>query len=138
MEDYRWAVLRGRMKPWQFQVFNLFFIVLYQNALLVLITLPAYIAWQNPAAIGVWDAIFAVVFAGFLVGETIADQQQWNFHQQQAGSRRHPRARLRHHRAVRVQPSPQLLLRAGAVVGLLRDRGRPPPSRAASGSGAAR
>ena len=32
MEDYRWAVLRGRMKPWQFQLFNLFFIVLYQNA----------------------------------------------------------------------------------------------------------
>ncbi|MGA7149417.1 MAG: DUF1295 domain-containing protein [Microbacterium sp.] len=82
MEDYRWAVLRGRMKPWQFQVFNLLFIVLYQNALLVLISLPAYIAWQHPAAIGVWDAIFAVVFAGLLVGETIADQQQWNFHQQ--------------------------------------------------------
>ena len=37
MEDYRWAILRGRMKPWQFQLFNLFFIVLYQNALLVLI-----------------------------------------------------------------------------------------------------
>ena len=40
MEDYRWAILRGRMKPWQFQLFNLFFIVLYQNALLVLITPP--------------------------------------------------------------------------------------------------
>jgi hypothetical protein len=40
MEDYRWAILRGRMKPWQFQRFNLLFIVLYQNALLVLITLP--------------------------------------------------------------------------------------------------
>ena len=57
MEDYRWAILRGRMKPWQFQLFNLFFIVLYQNALLVLITLPAYIAWQNPAPFGVWDAV---------------------------------------------------------------------------------
>src|SRR5690606_29122596 len=22
MEDYRWAILRGRMKPWLFQVFN--------------------------------------------------------------------------------------------------------------------
>src|SRR3954447_11920553 len=52
MEDYRWAILRGRMKPWQFQVFNLLFIVLYQNALLVLIPLPAYIAWQHPAPIG--------------------------------------------------------------------------------------
>jgi steroid 5-alpha reductase family enzyme len=81
MEDYRWAILRGRMKPWQFQLFNLFFIVLYQNALLVLITTPAYIAWQNPAPFGVWDAVFAVLFAAFLIGEFVADQQQWNFHQ---------------------------------------------------------
>ncbi len=80
MEDYRWAILRGRMKPWQFQVFNLLFIVLYQNALLVLITLPAYIAWQNPAPLNGWDAAFAVLFAAFLVGEFVADQQQWRFH----------------------------------------------------------
>jgi steroid 5-alpha reductase family enzyme len=81
MEDYRWAILRGRMKPWQFQLFNLFFIVLYQNALLVLITLPAYAAWQHPAPFSGWDAAFAVVFVAFLVGEYIADQQQWDFHQ---------------------------------------------------------
>ena len=81
VEDYRWAVLRGRMKPWQFQLFNLFFIVLYQNALLVLISLPAFIAWQNPAPFTVWDAAFAVLFAGFLYGEFVADQQQWRFHQ---------------------------------------------------------
>jgi steroid 5-alpha reductase family enzyme len=80
MEDYRWAILRGRMKPWQFQIFNLLFIVLYQNALLVLITLPALAAWQNPAPMGVWDAVFALVFLAFLVGEFIADQQQWDFH----------------------------------------------------------
>jgi steroid 5-alpha reductase family enzyme len=79
MEDYRWAVLRGRMKPWQFQLFNFFFIVLYQNALLVLITLPAYIAWQHPAPFGAWDVLFSVLFVAFLVGEYIADQQQWNF-----------------------------------------------------------
>jgi steroid 5-alpha reductase family enzyme len=80
MEDYRWAILRGRMKPWQFQVFNLLFIVLYQNALLVLITLPAYIGWQHPAPFNGWDALFAVLFLVFLVGEFVADQQQWNFH----------------------------------------------------------
>lgn len=81
VEDYRWAVLRGRMKPWQFQLFNLFFIVLYQNALLVLISLPALIAWQNPVPFTGWDAAFAVLFAGFLFGEFVADQQQWRFHQ---------------------------------------------------------
>ena len=46
-EDYRWPVLRARMKPWQFQVFNLLFIVLYQNAILVLITLPALTAFEH-------------------------------------------------------------------------------------------
>ncbi|MBD8023424.1 DUF1295 domain-containing protein [Microbacterium gallinarum] len=80
MEDYRWAILRGRMKPWQFQVFNLLFIVLYQNALLVLITLPAYVAYQHPLPFTGWDAAFAALFAAFLVGEFVADQQQWNFH----------------------------------------------------------
>jgi steroid 5-alpha reductase family enzyme len=81
MEDYRWAILRGRMKPWQFQVFNLLFIVLYQNALLVLITLPAYMAWLHPSPISGWDIGFALLFAAFLAGEYAADQQQWNFHQ---------------------------------------------------------
>lgn len=51
MEDYRWAILRGRMRPWQFQIFNLLFIICYQMALLVLITLPAAVAAQNPSAL---------------------------------------------------------------------------------------
>jgi steroid 5-alpha reductase family enzyme len=84
MEDYRWAILRGRMSPALFQAFNLFFIVLYQNALLVLITLPALVALQNPAPFGIWDAVFCLLFVGFLIGETIADQQQWVFHRRKA------------------------------------------------------
>jgi steroid 5-alpha reductase family enzyme len=86
MEDYRWAILRGRMTGWQFQLFNIFFIVLFQSALLVLITLPAYIAWQHPVPFTGWDAAFAVLFAAFLVGETVADQQQWNFHRAKAAA----------------------------------------------------
>lgn len=81
MEDYRWAILRERMKPWQFQVFNLLFIVVYQMTLLVLITLPAAVAAQNPAPLTGWDVVFVIAFLGFLVGETVADQQQWSFHQ---------------------------------------------------------
>ncbi|AWB87034.1 DUF1295 domain-containing protein [Mycetocola zhujimingii] len=81
MEDYRWAILRARMKPWQFQLFNLFFIVLYQNALLVLITLPALVAWQDPTPLNGWDGVFAVLFVAFLIGEFTADQEQWNFHE---------------------------------------------------------
>ncbi len=84
-EDYRWPVLRARMKPWQFQLFNLFFIVLYQNVILVLITLPALTAFEHRATpLGVWDWVLAVVFLAFLVGESVADQQQWVFHRQKA------------------------------------------------------
>jgi steroid 5-alpha reductase family enzyme len=79
-EDYRWAVLRGRMKRWQFEVFNLLFIVLYQNAILVLITLPALTAWENRTPLGPLDVIVAILFVGLLAGETVADQQQWDFH----------------------------------------------------------
>ncbi|MCP2636547.1 DUF1295 domain-containing protein [Microbacterium sp. HD4P20] len=86
MEDYRWAILRGRMTKWQFQIFNLLFIVLYQNALLVLISLPAYIAWQHPTAFTGWDAAFATLFAALLVGETVADQQQWRFHKEKSAA----------------------------------------------------
>ena len=39
-EDYRWGVLRDRLRPWQFGLFNFFFISLYQNVILLLISLP--------------------------------------------------------------------------------------------------
>lgn len=80
-EDYRWAVLRGRMSPWQFQLFNVGFITLGQNAILLLITLPAYTALRHRGSFGPLDVLFAVLFLVFLVGETVADQQQWNFQQ---------------------------------------------------------
>ena len=78
-EDYRWKVLRGRLKPWLFQLFNVFFIVLYQNALLVLICVPAAVALDHPGGFGWPDLVATALFLAFLAGETIADQQQWNF-----------------------------------------------------------
>ncbi|MDN4595799.1 DUF1295 domain-containing protein [Leifsonia virtsii] len=80
-EDYRWQVLRGRMSPSAFQLFNLFFIVIYQNVLLLLIALPAWTAYQHRTPLTPLDVILAAVFLAFLTGETIADQQQWRFHQ---------------------------------------------------------
>jgi steroid 5-alpha reductase family enzyme len=80
-EDYRWAVLRGRMSGWQFQLFNLFFITIYQNVLLFLICLPAFTAYENQGGFGVLDLLATLVFLAFLVGETLADQQQWDFQQ---------------------------------------------------------
>lgn len=83
-EDYRWPALRARMNRWQFEVFNLLFIVLYQNAILVLITLPALTAYENQTPFGILDAVVAAIFLALLVGETVADQQQWNFHKAKA------------------------------------------------------
>ncbi len=79
-EDYRWAVLRGRMTNWQFQLFNLFFIAAYQNALLFAISLPALTAEQHRGGFGGLDVLAALLFLVLLAGETLADQQQWNFH----------------------------------------------------------
>lgn len=79
-EDYRWAVIRGRMSAAQFQVFNLLFIVIFQNAVLVLIATPALTAFDHRSTpFGVGDVVLTVLFLAFLVGETAADQQQWRF-----------------------------------------------------------
>lgn len=82
-EDYRWAVLRnlpllkGRLR---WGLFNLFFISLYQNSLILLFCLPVVVAWQGAGSpMNVMDAIAALLAVGFLVVETIADQQQYNF-----------------------------------------------------------
>jgi steroid 5-alpha reductase family enzyme len=83
-EDYRWKVLRDRMKPWQYQVFNVVFISIYQNLIVLLICLPAYTAYVHPTPLGPLDVLATLVFLGLLTGETVADQQQWNFHQRKA------------------------------------------------------
>jgi len=80
VEDYRWAVLRSRMSPWRYQLFNLFFIVIYQNAILVVITLPAWTAYQHRSgSFGALDALLAIAFLAGTLGEAVADEQQWRF-----------------------------------------------------------
>jgi steroid 5-alpha reductase family enzyme len=82
MEDYRWPIVRARMKPWQYQIFNVVFIVIAQNILLLLIALPAMVAYEHGSKpFGALDVLLTLLFLGCLIGETIADQQQWNFHQ---------------------------------------------------------
>jgi steroid 5-alpha reductase family enzyme len=80
VEDYRWAILKGRMPRWQFELFNFFFIVIWQNLILLLIALPAFTAYENRSTpFGSWDVVVAVIFFAFTVYETAADQEQWNF-----------------------------------------------------------
>jgi len=83
-EDYRWAILRERLPCWRFGAFNLGFIAIYQNVLLLAITLPAWTVAQNPGPLGAADAVVAAVFVALLAGETVADQQRWAFHREGA------------------------------------------------------
>ncbi|MBP6641142.1 MAG: DUF1295 domain-containing protein [Bacteroidia bacterium] len=82
-EDYRWEVLRkmpllqGRTR-WFF--FNLFFISLYQNGLILLFTLPILVALDGAEKALFWaDYLLAALFIAALVMETVADQQQWDY-----------------------------------------------------------
>ena len=59
-EDYRWAILRQKMNPALYQIFNIFFIVIFQNALLLAIALPANLALENQTTLNQNDAFFAV------------------------------------------------------------------------------
>jgi steroid 5-alpha reductase family enzyme len=79
-EDYRWPVLRKRLGPVRFQIFNATFIATYQNFLLFLIALPAWAAFERRGApFGALDAAATAGFLLFLAGEAVADQQQWRF-----------------------------------------------------------
>jgi steroid 5-alpha reductase family enzyme len=87
-EDYRWAVLRGRMSRPQFAVFNLLFISIFQNAVILAFTLPAFtVAEDGALPLHGWDIAIAACFLAFLVGETVADRQQWEFHLWKASER---------------------------------------------------
>jgi steroid 5-alpha reductase family enzyme len=83
-EDYRWAHVRknpGLDTFWGWKLFHLFFICLYQNALLLMLVLPLVVVQNAPSPLGVADWALAAVFVGLVAFETVADQQQWNFQQ---------------------------------------------------------
>ena len=83
-EDYRWPILRQRPElsaRWKWTLFNLFFISLYQMGLILMMTLPALKSMGGGPLRGT-DFLLAGIIIGFVVMETIADQQQWNFQQE--------------------------------------------------------
>lgn len=80
-EDYRWAVLRAKLTKLEWQLFAFFFVAGVQNAIIFIITLPAWVALRGVGRpFGVIDAVAIALFVAFLAGETIADRQQWDFH----------------------------------------------------------
>ena len=80
-EDYRWPVLRKFFNnSVLFFIFNVTFIASYQNLLLLLIASPLFEVARGPAAMNVGDWLMAAALVGLIVGETVADQQQWEYH----------------------------------------------------------
>lgn len=81
-EDYRWIVLRKNPylnKRWKWALFDLSFISIYQNALVLAITLPLLAVMDSTVLFSVFDGIIAAVLLGFIIMETIADKQQMAF-----------------------------------------------------------
>jgi len=89
-EDYRWAILRKNKllsNPIIWQLFNVSFIAYYQHLLLLLISLPAAVAYRSKeafnargldgVALGCWTVAFLI--------EVIADEQQWRFQRSKRG-----------------------------------------------------
>ena len=81
-EDYRWAVVRSGpafKKRWAWALFDLGFISIYQNALVLMTTFPALVSMRSDKPFGVVDGIAATLMLGFIIWETVADEQQWAF-----------------------------------------------------------
>ncbi len=80
-EDYRWPVLRNRpgfRSRWKWVLFNLFFISMYQMGIILFITLPA-LKSLGGSPLSWWDFLIAAGVIFFIICETIADRQQWNY-----------------------------------------------------------
>lgn len=81
-EDYRWIVLRENpklRKRWKWAVFNLLFISIYQNVLVLAISLPLLTVMESTVLFNLFDFIIAALLLGFIILETIADKQQMEF-----------------------------------------------------------
>lgn len=82
-EDYRWGYIRKRP---EFQgrlvwtLFNLFFISIYQNLLILLFNLPMLVALQfNTTSLNWLDCLATVLVLVFILLEVISDYQQMDF-----------------------------------------------------------
>lgn len=85
-EDYRWEylrglpILKGRIR---FGLFNLLFISVYQNIVILLFSAPLLMAAlyeNNPLSL--IDIPAAVIMLVFIITESASDNQQFRFHQE--------------------------------------------------------
>lgn len=82
-EDYRWRVVRSwkafKDNKFTWALFDLFFICIFQNVVVLGMTLPTITVMESTTQFNFVDAIAIVVALGALVYETIADHQQMKF-----------------------------------------------------------
>jgi steroid 5-alpha reductase family enzyme len=85
-EDYRWSFLReqpllkGRLR---FGLFNLLFISLYQNVVILLFSTPLLLASIYPdKPLSVIDTAALLLIILFIITESVADNQLFEFHRQ--------------------------------------------------------
>lgn len=81
-EDYRWIYLRSK-KPLNnrllWMVFDFFFICIFQNAIVLGMTLPVLAVAESAASLMWVDYIAMALALGFIIYEFIADEQQMKF-----------------------------------------------------------
>lgn len=78
-EDYRWAVVRKWYVGWQWEVFNLLFICLFQQCAVLGFVVPGVLAMQSSAPLCALDAVAATLYLLLVLGEAIADKQMFEF-----------------------------------------------------------
>jgi steroid 5-alpha reductase family enzyme len=98
-EDYRWAHVRQGVyleiltKPVVWHLFNLTFISIYQNVLLLLIATPSFVVHSMATSckdmysqFHLWgmDGFVGLLILFFILIETIADNQQFHFQSEKA------------------------------------------------------
>jgi steroid 5-alpha reductase family enzyme len=81
-EDYRWELLRAKIPPAAFFVFNIVFISLAQSVLLWMVTTPTYVmllAGKYGSDQTTADQFFSRAIIGLVLIEFLADGQQWTY-----------------------------------------------------------
>ena len=80
-EDYRWEYLRKKIhNPFLFELFNLFFISVFQLGLIFLFTLPLYYYGMREGPLRSLEIVLFIVHFLLLLTETISDILQFRFY----------------------------------------------------------
>lgn len=81
-EDYRWRIVKSNKifsTRLRWAMFDLFFISLYQNVLILCICLPLLAGMESSLSINWIDYLAIGISVFFLLLEVIADEEQWKF-----------------------------------------------------------